>query len=222
MVASTDPATQRSPDQSPNRSPGRATGQSPARRRAARVSARDVARQALKYATNEIIQRIPSYTLRHAWYRRVLGWDLHPTASILMGQQVQMAGLRASGAVVSIGEGSVINRGCLLYTTGGLRIGRQVSVSAGVWLVTGTHDINAPRFPSRYYPITIDDYAWIGSRATILAGVHIGVGAVVMAGAMVTRDVPPYAIVGGVPARQVGMRELTDPAYDLAFRPLFE
>lgn len=214
MVASTDPATHRSPDQSPNRSP--------ARQRAARVSARDVARQALKYATNEIIQRIPSYTLRHAWYRRVLGWDLHPAASILMGQQVQMAGLRASGALVSIGEGSVINRGCLLYTTGGLRIGRQVSVSAGVWLVTGTHDFNARGFPARYYPITIDDYAWIGSRATILAGVHIGVGAVVMAGAMVTRDVPPYAIVGGVPARQVGMRGLTDPAYDLAFRPLFE
>ncbi|HEU5346131.1 MAG TPA: acyltransferase [Ktedonobacterales bacterium] len=210
MVASTDPATQRPP------------GPPSARRRTAHVSAREIARQALKYATNEIVQRIPSYTLRHAWYRRVLGWDLHPTTSILMGQRVQMAGLRASGALVSIGEGSVINQGCLLYTTGGLRIGKQVSVSAGAWLVTGTHDLNAPGFPARFYPITIDDYAWIGSRATILAGVHIGKGAVVMAGAMVTRDVPPYAIVGGVPARQVGMRGLTDPAYDLAFRPLFE
>lgn len=210
MVASTDPATQRAP------------GQPRTRRRAGRASGRDVARQALKYATNEIVQHIPSYTLRHAWYRRVLSWDLHPTASVLMGQQVQMAGLRASGALVSIGEGSVINQGCLLYTTGGLRIGKQVSVSAGVWLVTGTHDFNAPGFPARFYPITIDDYAWIGSRATILAGVHIGAGAVVMAGAVVTRDVAPYTIVGGVPARQVGMRRLTDPAYDLSFRPLFE
>jgi maltose O-acetyltransferase len=146
--------------------------------------------------------------VRHWWYRRVLGWQLHPGASVLMGQQIQMAGLRTSGALVTIGEGTVINRGCLLYTTGGLHIGRQVSISAGVWLVTGTHDIAAPGFPARFHPITIEDYAWIGSRATILAGIRIGV--------------PPFAIVGGVPARQVGTRTLTDPAYDLSFRPLFE
>lgn len=186
------------------------------------VTPRDVARAALKYITNGAIQHIPSYTVRHWWYRRVLGWRLHPSAAVLMGQQIQMAGLRASGMLVSIGEGTVINHGCLLYTTGGLQIGRQVSVSAGVWLVTGTHDMSAPGFPSRFYPITIDDYAWIGSRATILAGVHIGEGAVVMAGAVVTRDVAPHAIVGGVPARQVGVRPLTNPAYDLDFRPLFE
>ncbi|HEY7973729.1 MAG TPA: acyltransferase, partial [Ktedonobacterales bacterium] len=131
-------------------------------------------------------------------------------------------GLRASGALVTIGEGTVINRGCLLYTTGGLHIGKQVSISAGVWLITGAHDIAAPGFPARFHPITIEDYAWIGSRATILAGTRIGEGAVVMAGAVVTRDVPPFAIVGGVPARQVGTRPLTDPAYDLSFRPLFE
>ncbi|HZC04100.1 MAG TPA: hypothetical protein VE338_00510, partial [Ktedonobacterales bacterium] len=80
---------------------------------------RNVLRASVKYATNDIIQHIPSYTIRHWWYRRVLGWNLHPTASVLMGQQVQLAGLRTSGALVSIGEGSVINRGCLLYTTGG-------------------------------------------------------------------------------------------------------
>src|SRR6476469_8153226 len=91
-------------------------GQPPARRRAVRVSARDVVRQLVKYLTNSVVQHTPSYTVRH-W------WDLHPTASILMGQQVQFAGLRTSGSRVSIGEGAVINRGCLLYTTGGLRIG---------------------------------------------------------------------------------------------------
>jgi maltose O-acetyltransferase len=133
-----------------------------------------------------------------------------------------MAGLRASGSLVSIGEGTVINHGCLLYTTGGLHIGRQVSISSGVWLVTGSHDLNARGFRAFFQPITIGDYAWLGSRATILAGVTVGEGAVVMAGAVVTRDVPPYAIVGGVPARQVGERTLTDPSYDLAFRPLFE
>ncbi len=186
------------------------------------ISPRDVARAALKYATNAIIQRIPSYTLRHWWYRRVLGWKLHPKATVLMGQQIQMAGLRASGAQVSIGEGTVINHGCLLYTTGGLTIGKQVSVSAGVWLVTGTHAMNNPQFPAEFHPIEIGDYAWLGSRAMILAGTRIGEGAVVMAGAVVTRDVEPYSIVGGVPARPVGMRSLREPTYDLAFRPLFE
>ncbi|HEU5439754.1 MAG TPA: acyltransferase, partial [Ktedonobacterales bacterium] len=94
--------------------------------------------------------------------------------------------------------------------------------SSGVWLVTGTHDMNDPDFRDEYKAIVIDDYAWIGSRATILAGVTIGRGAVVMAGAVVTRDVPPFAVVGGVPAKVVGERKLKDPAYRIAYRPLFE
>jgi maltose O-acetyltransferase len=183
---------------------------------------REVARGAIKYATNHVIANIPSYTVRHWWYRRVLGWSLDQTASILLGQQVQLAGLRTSGAHVSIGPGTVINAGCLLYTTGGLTIGRQVSISAGVWLITGEHAINHPGFPAEFRPIVIGDYVWIGSRATVQAGVTIGEGAVVMAGAIVTRDVPPYAIVGGIPARQIGERTLRSPSYELHYRPLFE
>lgn len=186
------------------------------------IAPRELLRATIKYLTNHVISHLPLYSVRHWWYRRVLGWNLHRTATVLLGQQVQLAGLRASGARVTIGAGTVINAGCLLYTTGGLTIGREVSVSAGVWLVTGTHDMNAPGFPSRYLPIVIGDYAWIGSRALVQAGVTIGEGAVVMAGAVVTRDVPPYAIVGGVPARQVGERALRDPAYEQGYRPLFE
>jgi maltose O-acetyltransferase len=116
----------------------------------------------------------------------------------------------------------VINHGCLLYTTGGLIIGENVSISSGVWLVTGTHDMNDPQFPDSYKPIVIGHHAWIGMRATILAGVTIGEGAVVMAGAVVARDVPPYAVVGGVPARFVTQRKLENPTYELNFSPLFE
>lgn len=176
----------------------------------------------IKYLTNHVITHIPSYTIRHAWYRRVLGWSIGPGASILLGQHVQMAGVRTSGRKVAIGKGTVINHGCLLYTTGGIFIGDQVSISAGVWLVTGTHDINHPQFVDSYKPIIIGDYAWIGMRATVLGGVTISEGAVVMAGAMVTHDVPPFAVVGGVPARVVGNRQLCDPSYSLNFRPLFE
>ena len=102
-----------------------------------------------------------------------------------------MAGVRTSGRKVAIGRGTVINYGCLLYTTGGIVIGDQVSISAGVWLVTSTHDINHPQFIDSYKPIVIGNYAWVGMRATVLVGVAIGEGAVVMAGAVVTRDVEP-------------------------------
>src|SRR5579883_1742709 len=163
----------------------------------------------IKYATNHIISHLPSYTLRHAWYRHILGWRIGPKAAILMGQEVQMAGLRTSGKRVSIGKGTVINHGCFLYTTGGLLIGNNVSISRGVWLVTGSHDMNDPRFPDFYKPIA-------------LGGVTIGEGAVVMAGAVVTRDVPPFAVVGGVPARIITERRLYNPAYQLDFHPLFE
>src|SRR5437588_10944845 len=176
----------------------------------------------IRYATNHIISHIPSYTVRHAWYRRILGWRIGPKAAILMGQYVQMAGVRTSGQKVSIGKGTVINQGCLLYTTGGLVIGEHVSISSGVWLVTGTHDMNDPQFVDLYKPIVIGDHVWIGVRATILGGVTIGEGAVVMAGAVVAHDVPCYAVVGGVPARVIRQREMRPLTYSLNYRPLFE
>lgn len=183
---------------------------------------KQVGAAAIKYITNHIITHIPSFTLRHTWYRRVLGWHIAPRASVLMNQHVQMAGIRTSGRKVSIGRGTVINQGCMLYTTGGLVIGENVSISMGVWLVTGTHDIEDDNFIDSYKPIVIGDYAWIGVRATILGGVTIGEGSVVMAGAVVARDVPPYTVVGGVPAKVIRQRNLQNPSYTLDFRPLFE
>lgn len=176
----------------------------------------------VKYTTNYIIAYIPSHTIRNTWYRGVLGWDIGRGASILMGPYIQMTGIRTSGRRVSIGNGTVINQKCLIYTSGGLVIGDNVSISAEVALITGTHDINDPEFPSDYRPIVIDDYAWIGTRAMILQGVTIGQGAVVMAGAVVTKDVEPFAVVGGVPAKQITERMLREPAYHLIERPLFE
>lgn len=177
---------------------------------------------AVKYATNHIISHIPFYVIRRAWYRRVLGWRIGRKTSILMGQYVQMAGVRTSGRKVRIGKGAVINHGCLLYSTGGLEIGDEVNISAGVWLITGSHDMNNPQFRVTYAPIVIGNHVWIGVRATVLPGVTIGRGAVVMAGAMVTADVEPFAIVGGIPAHVIGTRQLHDLTYTNRFRPLFE
>jgi len=176
----------------------------------------------VKYMTNYVVSHVPSYTLRYFWYRHVLGWDIGPGAAILMGQYIQMNGIRTSGRRVSIGSGTVINQKCLIYTPSGLIIGSNVSISAEVALVTGSHDINDPDFISFYRPIVIDDYAWIGTRATILQGVTIGRGAVVMAGAVVTHDVEPFTVVGGVPARPITERRLRDLSYRLMGCPLFE
>jgi len=187
------------------------------------LSARRLAAAIVRWATSAVVGHLPSHSFRLAWYRHVLGWHVGPGASVLTGAIVRMSsGLRNGSEMVSIGAGTVINHDCLIYSTGGVAIGEHVSISDGVWLVTGTHDPDHPDFPARYEPITIGDRAWIGVRATVLAGVHIGEGAVVMAGAVVARDVEPYTIVGGVPARPVRTREAADLAYALHSRRLFD
>jgi O-antigen/teichoic acid export membrane protein/acetyltransferase-like isoleucine patch superfamily enzyme len=183
---------------------------------------RKIIAAAIKYITNHVIAYIPFHTIRCAWYRHVLGWQIASGATILMGQHIQMAGIRNTGKKVTIGRGTIINHSCLIHVSGGFSIGEYVSVSPEVGLITGGHDINNPRFSVNYKPIVIGNYVWIGVRATILAGVTIGEGAVVMAGAVVTRDVPPYSVVGGVPAKVVTQRKLDTPTYKLRAHHLFE
>lgn len=176
----------------------------------------------IKYITNHVIRSIPSYMIRHAWYRHVLGWYLGPDVAILMGQHIQSRNPRRNGKKVSIGAGTVIDHDCLLSTEGGLVIGEHVWISPGVWLTTFRHEVNDPRFAETYQPIVIDDYAWIGARAIILGGVTIGRGAIVQVGALVTQDVEPNRVVAGVPATVVGVRKIANHSSLFSFRPLFE
>ncbi len=155
-----------------------------------------------KFATNWLVNYLPIAGLRQTWYRLALGWTIEPEVEIEMGQYVQMAGIRTSGKKVQIGRGTRIQSNCLLYTTGGLQIGQNVTISDGVWLITYTHDINHPDFvtlPGQ--KITIGDGAWIGPRAVIQPNVTIGEGAIVEAGAVVSRNVLPHTRVSGAPAR---------------------
>ena len=177
---------------------------------------------AVKCVTNLLISHLPSYTIRHAWYRHALGWYIGPNASIFMGQHIQIRNLQSNGRRVSIGASTVIEHGCLLSTIGGLVIGEHVRISPGVWLITQRFDADDPLDAEMYAPIVIDDYAWIGPRAMVTGGVTIGTGAVVQAGALATQDVEPHGIANGVPARVVSRRDLPRPPHALRQRPLLE
>jgi acetyltransferase-like isoleucine patch superfamily enzyme len=156
---------------------------------------------------------LPSYTLRSWYLRRMLGYKIDPTASIHTGCFV-------SGFRLTVGAHSVINRGCRLDAREGIIIGANVSISAETYLVSASHDPHSPTFAGRpgRNVITIDDYVWIGVRAIVLPGVSIGRGAIVGAGAVVIRDVEPYVIVAGNPARPIGKRHC-EPSYQLHWRP---
>jgi maltose O-acetyltransferase len=178
----------------------------------------------LNVVTNDLIARVPSFAFRRLWYARVLGASIGPGAGIHRGCYVWFYGRRQvrSGGLV-IGARTRVNARCCLDTRGSLRIGDDVSISREVMILTASHEMNDPSFPLVEHPVRIDDHVWIGARALVLPGVTLGAGSVVAAGAVVTRDVAPLAVVGGVPARAIGTRSTDGVGYalDVPF-PLFE
>lgn len=148
---------------------------------------------------NDIVPYIPFWCMRR-FILRSLGMQIAKGAFVMKKNYIMNLNK------VKIGENSHINRGCLLDGRGGITIGQNVSVSHNVNILTGSHDMNSPGFMGVFLPVTIDDYAWISAGSTILQGVHIGKGAVVAAGAVVVKDVAPYDVVGGVPAKHIAKR----------------
>ena len=116
----------------------------------------------------------------------------------------------------------IINRSVLLDGRGGrLVIGNDVDIAQESNIWTLEHDVHSETHADKGGDVTIEDHAWIASRVTILPGVRIGRGAVVASGSVVTKDIPPMAIVGGVPAKIIGQRR-SRLEYQLHFRPWFE
>jgi len=115
---------------------------------------------------------------------------------------------------LTVGEGTLINRGVYLDNRMGIRIGRQVSIAHDARIYTLGHDPHDANFAAKGAPVAIDDYAVVFAGAMLMPGVHLGEGAVVMAGSVVTKSVPPYRIVGGNPAQDIGERRCK-PTYRL-------
>lgn len=116
------------------------------------------------------------------------------------------------GGVVSIGRLNSINPYCVVYGHGGLHTGPFVRIAAHCVLIPANHVFADPDRPIALQGlskrgIVVEEDVWIGSGAKVLDGVTIGKGSVIAAGAVVTSDVPPMTIIGGVPARVVKRRE---------------
>lgn len=101
---------------------------------------------------------------------------------------------------------------CLLDAKGGITIGKDVQIAFHTFMLTGNHKFNQIDIPiydqqMEYAPITIGNDVWIGCRCIILPGVTIGDHAIVAAHAVISKDVPPWAIVGGNPAQIIKYRK---------------
>lgn len=151
---------------------------------------------------------IPSHYLRRFFYR-LEGMEIGAGSTIHMGAVFYNA------KNIKIGKDSIIGENAVLDGRGKLTIGDHVDIASEVMIYNAEHDVNDESFKANTAPVEIEDYVFIGPRAIILPGLKVGKGAVVGAGAVVTRDVNAFDIVGGVPAKVIGERKLKDPKYKL-------
>ncbi|SEJ39052.1 maltose O-acetyltransferase [Dyadobacter sp. SG02] len=152
------------------------------------------------YLCNNWIKHVPGNRIRLWYYRNVMNFGIAEGSQIFMGCTFDAPGN------LTIARNSVINAHCRIDNRGSVFIGENVSISNEVCILTADHDMDSYDFSGRNRPVVIGNLVWIGTRAMILPGVTVGDGAVVAAGAVVTRAVEPFDVVGGVPARKIGQR----------------
>lgn len=108
------------------------------------------------------------------------------------------------GKNITIGKDVFINSCCHFQDQGGISIGDGSMIGHNVVLATINHDLDPEKMRKNHYaPIKIGKHVWIGSNVTILPGITVGDWAVIAAGAVVTKDVPPFTVAGGVPAKTI-------------------
>lgn len=146
---------------------------------------------------------IPSHTIRNFIYRKILLVNMAEYAIIYFGSEIR------APYNLKIGKGSIIGDKSILDARNGIEIGENVNFSSNVHIWTEQHDHRDPYFEcnsDHSFKVTIGNRAWIGPNVTILPKVTIGEGAVVAAGSVVTKNVEPFTIVAGLPAKKIGER----------------
>ena len=138
--------------------------------------------------------------------------------AILMGIKHKGTDVRIHGYCTVVGKDKLvlgdhvrIGTNCYLFALGGIFIGNNTQLSRDITIYSANHNYEGTAIPydASYLKkeVRIEDSVWIGMNAQILPGVTIGRGAIVGMGSVVTRDVPPYAIVGGNPAKVIKTRD---------------
>ncbi len=168
----------------------------------------------LNYLLNTFVNKIPFPDQRLALYRAA-GMKIGKDSNIMMHANV----MAPHG--IEIGDNCIIGEHCWLDGRAvrvgegpGLRIGNNVNVGARTVFIPGGHLPDAVDFYGLPEKTVVEDYVWITMNCTILYGLTIGEGAVVGSGAVVSKDVAPYTVVGGVPARYIRDRS-RDLSYTL-------
>jgi len=172
-------------------------------------------RDAILLVINYFFLNIPSHTLRIFYLKRILG-KLGDGSTFLRGCEIR------NPKNIYIGDNCVINKNTLLDGRGGeISIGNNVDIAQETNIWSLEHDPHSDYHNSRGADVIIKDYVWIASRVTILPGLIIGAGAVVACNSVVTKDVPKMSIVGGIPAKMIGIRK-SKLKYTLNYRPKFK
>ena len=158
---------------------------------------------------------VPFHHFRRFFYR-LFGMKIGRGSTIHMMARIYDSRYIVIGQDTIIGELVTLDgRRQLTNSQGGITIGDHVDIASQVMIWTSQHDIDAEDFHAIEEPVVIEDYVFIGPRAIILPGVTIGRGAVIAAGAVVTEDVPPMTVVGGVPATEIRKRNVKELKYKL-------
>ena len=147
---------------------------------------------------------MPRFVMNHwrAFLLRCFGAAIGQSCRLTSSMEVWMP------SRLRIGSQVWIDRNVNLYNVDRITIGDNVIISDGAYICTASHDISKKDFPLVTAPVTIGSGAWIAAHAIVLPGITIGEGAVVGSGAVVTKDVPPWTVVGGNPARIIKQRAI--------------
>lgn len=158
------------------------------------------------YFTNSILSSFPSRKVRY-YGLKFLGMKLAKNVRFYQGYHIR------NPKQIEIEEGVSVGPKVLLDGRMGLKIGKNAVLGYECIIWTLNHDYNDIYFCGKGAPVEIGANSWICSRSIIMPGIKIGEGAVVASGAVVTHDVAPYTIVGGVPAKVIGTRQKNDYKY---------
>ena len=155
-----------------------------------------------EWLVGSIINRIPFAARRTRLYAKFGRVQFEDVDNTLILRGVEML----DPDKISIGRGSVVNRKVLLDGRGGLEIGREVGIAECSVILTGAHSFDVDGIGDHVWRTRLEDKVFINLGAMIMPGVIVGEGAVVAAGSIVTKDVEPWTIVAGVPAKKIGER----------------